>query len=143
MFGPDLVLWMPWALVLSAIAAVLGVRAARRGQSISALRWAGWAFVPPALLLTGTLRLTGRIGTAVLNWSASLVFNPVMWVGIALGGIAIVLLGSAAVLRSRSGPAVDQPRRAKPLKPGKSAATRPVDDDLADIEEILRRRGIS
>lgn len=142
--GPDLVLWMPWALLLSAVTAGLAVRSMRRGQSLNALRWAGWAFVPPALLLTGTLRLAGRVSTAVLNWSAALAFNPLMWSGVVLAGIAVVLLGTARVLQARR-PSVEQPSPAKPLRSGshRAPATREADDDLADIEEILRRRGIS
>lgn len=145
MAGPDLVLWMPWALLLSALAAALGIRAARRGQSINALRWAGWAFVPPALLLTGTLRLAGRITAAVLNWSASLALNPVMWLGVGLGTMAVLLLGSAAVLRSRGSAGIDQQHRGTTAvgRSGAVPASASADDDLADIEDILRRRGIS
>lgn len=144
MAGVDLVLWMPWALLLSALAAALGIRAARRGQSINATRWAGWAFVPPALLLTGTLRLAGRITAAVLNWSASLAFNPVMWLGVGLATMAVLLLGSAAVLRSRGSAGIDQRRRGTPAV-GRSStmSATSADDELADIEDILRRRGIS
>ncbi len=136
--GPNLVLWMPWALLLSAVAAALGVRAARRRRFGTALRWAGWALVPPALLLTGTLRLVGRIGAAVLAWSASLALNPVTWLGIALGGTAVLLLAAARLLESR------RPERpARPVGTGSSPAPPPaVDDDLAEIEELLRRRGI-
>lgn len=145
--GPDIVLWMPWALLLSAVAAALAVRAARRGHLLGALRWSGWALIPPALLLTGTLRLVGRITAAVLSWSASLAFNPVTWLGIALTGIAVSLIGTARVLEARR-PAVGTPPRRDAVGgggaqgSGSTKAGNP-DDDLADIEDLLRRRGIS
>jgi hypothetical protein len=90
------------------------------------------------------LRLAGRITAAVLNWSASLAFNPVMWLGVGLATIAVLLLGSAAVLRSRGSAGIDQRRRGTPAV-GRSStmSATSADDELADIEDILRRRGIS
>jgi len=130
--GADLLLWMPWALALTAVAVGLGVRAYRRGDRLGATSWVGWALIPPALLLTGTLRLVGRVSGAVLDWSASLVFTPTTWVGLALAGTAAVLVGGSRALRRRQQP-----------DPAPAARAGRVDDELADVEEILRRRGIS
>lgn len=145
-------LWLPWALLLSAGAAVLGVRAFRRGDRLGALSWAGWTLVPPALLLTGTLRLIGRIATAVLAWSTGLVFTPTTWLGLVLAGGAVALFGTARALRRRSPGrrtgTRDEPTpaslRTRPEEPGRRAGRKEAagDDDLSEVEEILRRRGI-
>jgi len=149
------VLWLPWALLLSAGGAWLGIRAYRRGDRTGAVAWAGWALVPPALLLTGTLRLVGRVVGATLDWAAGLVFTPTTWLGVVLGGAAALLLGTARALRGRRSPdraarprgeparealpaRADQP----PPRRGGRAGGSSVDDDLAEVEEILRRRGI-
>ena len=92
--------------------------------------------MPPALLLTGTLRLVGRITGAVLDWSASLAFNPTTWLGVGLGGLAVALLLTSRVLDSRRPGEPVGRREAAPVQRGR-------DDDLAEIEDILRRRGIS
>lgn len=145
--GAELLLWMPWALLCSAAVAVVGVRAYRRGDRAGAVGWAGWALVPPALLLTGTLRLVGRVTGAVLDWSAALVFTPTTWVGIGLGGLAAVLVGGGRALRARRGPGkpVAKGATAPAVRSGRVDAGGSADssDDLADVEEILRRHGIS
>ncbi len=147
MNGSDLVVWLPWALLLSAGGVALAVRSLRRGDRIAALRWTGWALLPPALLLTGTLRLVGRVAGAVLDWAAGLVFTPATWLGVLLAGSAAALLATARTLRLRAG----RRRGTEPARPRRSVARRDPDPgpaaagdaDLAEIEEILRRRGIS
>ena len=142
--GADVVLWLPWALLLSAGAVVLGVRSVRRGDRVRALWWLGWALMPPALLLTGTLRLVGRVAAAFADWATSVVFSPTTWLGIVLAVAAGALLGTARWLGRRQRLARgESPKRTlrptgRPTRGGDA-----VDDDLADIEEILRRRGIS
>ena len=138
MRGADVVLWLPWALLLSAGAVVLGVRSVRRGDRVRALWWLGWALVPPALLLTGTLRLVGRVAAAFADWATSVVFSPTTWLGVVLAVAAGALLGTARWLGRRQRLARGEPatKRAVRTQAG-------VDDELADIEEILRRRGIS
>jgi hypothetical protein len=67
-----------------------------------------------------------------------------------VAGAAVVMIGTAAALRRRRGPTqVDAPDKRALKRPGRSGAaagSAPVDDDdaedMAEIEEILRRRGI-
>jgi hypothetical protein len=146
------ILWLPWMVALSTVAAWLALRAWRRGDSAAALGWSGWAMVPPALLLTSSMVLVARIADAVTSWAANLVFNPVTWVGVIVGGVAVLMIGGAAALRRRRGPAPVDASRSKAVRRSSSTApagsdsnrakTSPVDDDMAEIEEILRRRGI-
>lgn len=136
----DGLLWLPWVLAACVVTGWLGWRAGRRGDRAGALWWAGWTLLPPALLLTGTVRLVGRIASAVTGWASGLVFSPVTWIGVAVGAAGVALIGTGAALRRRrAGGAVDPPagRRQVPAR-----RPPPVDDDLAEIEEILRRRGI-
>ena len=136
-------LWLPWVAGLTAIALWLALRARRRGDLLGAVRWVGWALIPPALLMTGSVGLVGRISSAVASWAANLVFNPLTWAGLLVGGIGVVMIGGATALRRRRGPAPTAPagkeKRAVAAGQPKQA---PVDDDMAEIEEILRRRGI-
>jgi hypothetical protein len=137
-------LWLPWLVVLSALAGWLALRAWRRSDGFGALRWSGWALVPPALLLTGTVRLVGRVTGEVAAWAANVVFNPAMWIGSVLGAVALAMILGGAALRRRAGPAAAGTRAKSPraVEPSASSRSAPVDDDMAEIEEILRRRGI-
>ena len=94
-----------------------------------------------------------RISNAVADWATSLVFNPFVWVGVVLAGISALLFGAASLLGDRGRATDVTPEQKKPgrsrrgLGAGKKATSgEPVlstDDDLADIEAILRRRGIT
>ncbi len=134
-------LWLPWVAGLTAIALWLALRARRRGDLLGAVRWVGWGLIPPALLMTGSVGLVGRISSAVASWAANLVLNPVTWAGLLMGGVAIVMIGGATALRRRRGPAPAAPAGKEKRAVGQPKQA-PVDDDMAEIEEILRRRGI-
>jgi hypothetical protein len=107
------------------------------------VRSLAWALLPLALALTGTLKLAGEIVDDIGRWGTHLVFSPVVWLGICLAGVSVVLYGASGLLRGRGigGP---QDSEGKPLtaKPSKKPAKAPVDDDMADIEAILRKHGI-
>ena len=72
-----------------------------------------------------------------------------MWLGIVLAGISVVLFGVSGAIRQRQG--TRGPRRRTEAAPDASAELPPaperggpvLDDDMADIEAILRRRGIT
>jgi len=139
----DAVLWLPWVAVAiaSALAGWLSLRAGRRGDGVGALRWAGWALVPPALLLTGTVRLVGRVTAAVTSWGAGLVLSPLTWLGVVIGAGAVTMIVGAAALRRRRAPDPVTTRRRR-VDSGPASSSRPVDDEMAEIEAILKRRGI-
>ncbi len=69
-----------------------------------------------------------------------------MWLGVILLGVSVVLIGRA-LLRSRgrgSRARAVAVRRAAGARPPKAARGAPaIDDDMAEIEAILRKRGIS
>jgi hypothetical protein len=143
--GVDDVAWGALTITLTALGAVWTAYAFRRRGVASGLRGLGITLVPLGLLLTHSLRMVTRIVDAVGDWVGGLVWSPMTWIGLIVLGLAVVCFVVSGLVRSRqlgsgspSAPAV----RAKPAG-GKAAAPAPVDDDLADIEALLRKRGIS
>ena len=104
----------------------------------------------PAAYLTRTLRMFADIAGSVASWATSLVFSPSVWIGIVLAGTSVVLFATSRALGARELGTRGTPRRAAVPDAGSTRAVSAtgarepaVDDDLADIEAILRKRGIS
>ncbi|MFC1415946.1 hypothetical protein [Streptacidiphilus cavernicola] len=140
-------------LALSAAAVVIAVLRGTRGRFRSALRWAAVALVPTGLYLTGLITVFDRIGRALGDWAAHLVFDPKVWTGVVMLGAAALLLLATGIRRGRalkpSEPAAEaKGRTAPPAVKGRTAppavaAKKPYrEDDFSDIEEILKRRGL-
>lgn len=158
--------WLAVALVLTAIGALWTVYAWRTRGVASALRGAGLTLLAPAAYLTGTLELAGEIAVDVGDWASGIVFSPVVWTGVGLagGGVLLFLLGGLLATRdvgttprtrAVEGGTADGARpaapgtaarpevgRARPPAGQRPAAKPAADDDMDDIEAILRRRGI-
>ena len=139
--GVDEVTWGALTLTLTAIGAVWTWFAFRRRGLASGLRGAAFTLLPPAAFLTGTLEMFSEIGGSVADWATHLVFSPVVWLGIVLAGLSVVLFVVSGTLRSRQLPAGEA--RPRDLKAPERKAAPVVDDDLAEIEAILRKRGIT
>ncbi|MEU8926575.1 hypothetical protein AB0D10_37565 [Kitasatospora sp. NPDC048545] len=135
---------------------VAGLRAYQR-RFLSATRWFAVALLPAGLYLTGLFPLASTIGRAFTDWAAKLVLDPRVWTGIALLGVSAVLLVTTRWVGRRgaveaepqrpaaAGPAPERPAVAPAPKAPKKPAGGKRDDglgDFADIEEILRKRGI-
>ena len=148
--------WLAWTATLTVLGAAWTVYAYRNRGAASGLRGAGIAMLPAAAYLTGTLEVFTEIGTSVADWATHLVFSPKVWVGVALAGLAALCLFVSGVLRERGrGDAEDAPRKrsrrkgagseeSRAVEPGRHQKGEPViDDDLAEIEAILKKRGIS
>jgi hypothetical protein len=143
-----------WGALAFALSILLGVVTFFRWRSqglVVALRWAGWTILPVAAWLTGVLELAFEVGESVGDWAVDLVFKPSVWLGIVLAGVAGVLLGASTLLRNRglgtrqsvSGAAAGEaPKLKKAPRRGRADAAI-GDDDLGDIEAILRKHGIS
>jgi hypothetical protein len=127
--------------VLGLVASWAAVR--KRGMA-SGMRGAAWSLVPLGAYLTG-----------LTKFLADLVFSPVKWAGVivlALGGV--LYMTSGVMLRRGGGTSsVDSgekkaggaPKRAPAGGTPKAVEKRQpaADADLAEIEEILKNRGIS
>jgi hypothetical protein len=147
----DEVTWGALTLTLTAIGAVWTWFAFRRRGVASGLRGAAFTLLPPAAFLTGTLEMFTEIGGSVADWATHLVFSPVVWLGIVLTGVSGVLFVVSGALRARQ-PGEAKPRGKEALGSDKPAGElkasgrkgEPViDDDMAEIEAILRKRGIT
>ena len=96
--------------------------------------------------LTKTLQMFTHIVNAVTDWATHLVFSPVVWFGVLLGGVGIVLIVVSGMVRSRRlGTSTDGPAKELPAARGSRSApvVTETDPELAEIEAILRKRGIS
>ena len=83
----------------------------RRGNKGRVVQGVGLALAPIALYFSGLLRLLWNAIVAFGTWASTLIFSPVIWLGMALLGLCIVLwvVGGMVARRSRRG-AVGQGR---------------------------------
>ncbi|MGL5824198.1 MAG: hypothetical protein ACRCYU_05080 [Nocardioides sp.] len=142
-----------WAALVVSLTLLLALGtgwAFRRRGPAAGMRGLALTVLPSAAWLTGTLQLITEIAASILSWASGVVFNPFVWTGIGLFGLSGALLLVAGRVRARSGrPAgvatAASDRSAAPVtrQPDAAPATRAVDDEMADIEAILRKRGIS
>jgi hypothetical protein len=162
--------WLPLCAGLTGLGLVLSYLVMRRRGAGAGLRLAALSLLPIAAYLTGSIEMFWKMGVAVGDFAKGFVFSPRVWSGIAVAGLAVVLLIASGPLRRRrvSGdkdakaavPASTAPgartsagqlapRTASPpaatapakTRKGKNAAD--DDDDLADVADILRRHGIT
>ncbi|WP_405579231.1 hypothetical protein [Streptomyces sp. NBC_01190] len=158
-------------VALSAAGLALALLTAYRRRFLRATRIAALALLPVGLSMAGLVTLGRRIGTAVGDWAVDLVFKPTVWTGFAVVAFSVLLYGitrlfsggEAARGRATGGPAAGGavagdrgrgpaavPGAAAPALPtagrGASGRRRGSADsglsDFADVEEILKRRGI-
>ena len=157
----------PWVLLGFVVSAAMIAGTPflwRNRGAVFGLRWFAVALLPGALALTGLLTLFGRVGNAVANFFTGSVFSPRVWVGYAALGVAVLVWFIAGAVRARSGgsranarPSAPQVgsaavaptagsvgRAARPsaVAPGGGPSAAAPDDDFAEIEAILKRRGI-
>jgi hypothetical protein len=158
----DSIAWFPLCAGLTGVGLVLSWVALRRRGAGAGLRGAAWSLLPLAAYLTGAVEMLWRIGTAIANWVGGFVFSPKVWSGVIVTLVAVLLFVISGAIRSRRPerrgqvaaadkraggaatgrqPAGELQRTpaAQPARKGKAA----VDDEFAEVEEILRRRGIS
>jgi hypothetical protein len=151
----DQIAWLPLCAGLTAVGIAFSYLAFRRRGVAAGLRATAWSLLPLAAYLTGALKTLWNVGAAIGGFVTGLVFSPMVWSGIVFAGFSVLLFFVSGALRGRalakgraagapaavpaSGKAVQKPG-AKPVE--RAAAPAPA-DDFSDIEEILKKRGIS
>jgi hypothetical protein len=178
MSGTDKVIWLVCCGGLTGLGLIVSWLVARRRGARAGMQWAGWSLLPLAVYLTGADEMFWKIGVAIGDFAKGFAFSTRVWSGIALAGLAFVLLVSSGAVRGRQKVKRGNDPATSPLGTGGALATRPAasrgalaapsptagaatqpapakapqrrkaaaasgDDDLSEVEEILRRRGIS
>lgn len=134
--------WAALTLSLTVLGGIWTWFAFRRRGLASGVHGVGLTLLPLAAYLTNTLRMFTRIVDAVGDWVTTLVWSPRVWSGLIVLGVAVACLVLARLLGSRSPAAPRATPREVP--PGAGRGEPAVqDDDMAEIEALLRRRGIS
>ncbi len=143
MDGIDNLTWLALGTTLTVLGLVLSYRAYTRRGVTAGMRGAAWSLLPLGLALTRTLRLVGNVVEDVARWATGLVFSPTVWLGFIVLAASGVLFVVSGVLRGRRAPEKGTPPgqvKRDARRTGAPAVS--TDDDMAEIEAILRRHGI-
>jgi len=149
----DATVWQALGVTMTAVGLLLSGLVWRRRGAAAGLRGVAWSLLPLAAALMGLLRVVWEVADSVSSWAVRLVFSPVVWAGVVVAGVSVVLFVVSGFLRRRSPKPTRAERRAaragdQPAavtgdrsRPGATPAVK--DDDMDDIEAILRKHGIS
>ena len=143
----------PVCLTVTIVGLVLSFIAWRKKGLRSGLRGAAWSLLPIAMWLTGAVRLVGHIGSAIVQFASAFVFSPKAWLGVILACLAVLLFLISGGIPLVSGTRERNKKRRERVRAGepepaavqpaqRQAPPPPANDDMGDVEEILRRRGI-
>jgi heme exporter protein D len=120
----DKIAWLPLCGGLTGLGLVLSYLVMRRRGLGSGLRAAALSLLPLAAYLTGSIEMFWKIGVAIGDFAKGFVFSPRVWSGIALAGLAVVLLVVSGPLRRRQ--VGSQDKRAAAERGGGAAGTLPA-----------------
>jgi len=137
-------------LIVTIAGLILSFIAWRKKGFRSGIRGVAWSLLPLAMYLTNAVGLVGRIGSAIVQFGIHFVFSPKAWLGVILVGLsALFFLVSGGIPLFQRGRKRERRRAARKQQQGTASvpavgrgSTPAADDDLSDVEEILRRRGI-
>jgi len=132
--------WLALTVVLTVVGAAVTWLVLKRRGSAPALRWAGITMLVPALYLTDALPVLVRIGSEIGTWATRLVFSPVVWSGVALGGIGVLLILAGGSLMAR-GRGVRAARPVEAVEDRSAGSPRPVAAPASDSGRATRGAG--
>lgn len=142
--------WGALALALTTLGGIYTWWALRHRGFAAATRAAGFTLLPLAAWMTGLLKVFGDVTDVFGHWFVHLVFSPVVWLGVVVFVVAFVLIGAGNFVTRRRGPTADMPakpakrRTEAPRAVGPATKSDPlIDDEMAEIQAILKKRGIS
>jgi hypothetical protein len=139
--------WGALALALTALGGIYTWWALRHRGFAAAVRAGGFTLLPLAAWMTGLLEVFGNVTDVFGHWFVHLVFSPVVWLGGLIFVVAFVLIGAGNFLARRADPEAPKTRKQRPEAPpalGPTSRHDPlIDDEMAEIQAILRKRGIS
>jgi hypothetical protein len=142
--------WLAVTTALTGLGAAWTWYAFRHRGAASGVRGAAITLLFPAMFLTGSTETAAEIGQALFDWATGLVLSPLVWVGLALFGLSAVLFVVAGFLRNRAAGSderatgeVTGQKEPESLPPASQRSEPAIDDDLSEIEAILKKRGIT
>lgn len=147
-------LWLVACAGLSGVGVLLSILIWRRRGSASGLRLVSWSLLPIGLWLVGLLPIVVTFGARLFEWVTTSVFELRSWIGFAVIGLAVLLWILSGVMLGRRRAAVEAAENdeavesgggesdKKQVAAGKTKSDAGSDEDLGDIEDILKRRGI-
>jgi len=147
---------LPLCAGLTLLGLLIAILAGRRGNRGRLLQGIGLALAPVALYLSGLLRLIWAGVLAVVDWASRVVLSPTVWVGLSLLALCLVfwVVGGFVARRTPRRTKAERQAKAPAGKAGAApavtsrrsapAARQPAaqDDDMAEIEALLKSRGI-
>jgi hypothetical protein len=153
----------PVLLIVTLGGLVLSGIAWRKRGARSGIRGVAWSLLPIAAWLTHALGLVGRLVSAVVQFAGAFVLSPKTWLGVILVGISVLLFlvsggipfvgwrkhrraakeKAAKDKADGNPPASGQPTGSVERARGKSGVKAAVEDDLADVRDILKKHGIT
>ena len=145
---------LPLCVGLTLLGVIATGVAWRRGNKGRVVQGVGLALAPIALYFSGLLRLLWDGVVAVGSWASAIILSPAVWFGLALLGLCVVLWVVGGVVarrvpgakKSKTVPAAERqaalPAKGKPAAKTTSRQPAPIDDDMAEIEALLKSRGI-
>jgi hypothetical protein len=147
---------LPLCLGLTLLGVIATGIAWRRGNRGRVIQGAALALAPIALYFTGLLQILWDFVAAIVGWASRIIFTPAVWFGLSLLGVCIVLFVVGGIVARRSaakavaagGVPKAVARSAKPTTSSSAQPARgkagppPIDDEMAEIEALLKKRGI-
>jgi hypothetical protein len=151
---------LPLCVGLTLLGVIATGIAWRRGNKGRVVQGVGLALAPIALYFSGLLRLLWDAIVAIGNWASKIILSPAVWIGLSLLALCLVLWVVGGIVARRSPTAkskavakADGKQQALPAQSSKAASSKaqsgktaknapPVDDEMAEIEALLKSRGI-
>ena len=93
--------WGALTLSLTVLGGIYTWFAFRSRGFVAGLRGVGFTIIPVALLLTDTLEMATKIGSAVGDWVGDFAFSPASWLGIILAVVSVTCFVAAGFLAER------------------------------------------
>ncbi len=132
-------------LALSVGLGMTAYKRSQRGDGRGATRMGAWALVPLGLWLAGFIRLGRKVGDAIGHWGVNLVFNPLVWLGIAMLGVAVLVLITVGFTEAsdKEEESAVEGKTPRSVGSGSKKVSASATSDDPEVDAILRKHGVS